>query len=450
MPQPTITVLDHLPPEEIAMLQALYSRSAAPVAAHLARLTAERSGRFMAAHYVGYNHKSIADCGTTTMFLEGVSLLAAKAIQDWPLYSGQETSTRYIDMAQQPIVDPVGTRASQAILDTWMDFYVRHQARVQDHVRATHPKTADDDPKKYDGAVKARAFDILRGFLPAGITTQLSWHSNLRQAGDHLVGLAHHPAGEVRGLAAALRGALGAKYPDSGLAMSLPTVSGEAAAGQDAARGAWEVETAQAVAYLEPRYRMRGLTHTLNVRFCLEPFAKILQTRPRGCVLPHVLSELGQLTYSFLMDFGSFRDLQRHRNGVCRMPLLTTNHGFESWYLDQIDPVLRDQAEALVRLQALAIRDLPADAVDKQYLTALGFRVAGSVTYGLPAMVYVMELRSGKTVHPTLRRHILQMVEEFRIAFPGGCVALHADTDPDDWTVRRGGQTIVRRDGAVL
>ena len=72
VPAPVITILDHLPPEEIAMLQALYSRSAAPVATHLARMSQERSGKFMSTFYVNYNHKSIADCGTTTLFLEGV------------------------------------------------------------------------------------------------------------------------------------------------------------------------------------------------------------------------------------------------------------------------------------------------------------------------------------------------------------------------------------------
>lgn len=455
---PLVTVLDNLSPEEVAMLQALYSRSALPVAVHLARMTAEKSGRFMSGHYVGYNHKSIADCGTTTMFIEGVSLLAAKAIQDWPLYSGQETSTRFIDMAQLDetvavgkIVDPINTPVSRSIIDNWMDFYTRHQARVQDHVRTTHPMKADDDAKKYETAVKARGFDILRGFLPAGLTTQLSWHSNLRQAGDHLIGLAHHPSGEIRALARTLRGALGAKYPDSGFALNLPTVSGEAAAGRAVERAFWEEETAHAFSYLLPRYGTDGLRHNFYpadlARLKHGKIAEMLRTRPQGCVLPHFLSELGQITCVFHMDFGSFRDLQRHRNGVCRMPMLTTEHGFEPWYLDQLDADVRAEAEALVRHQTLAIEALDADAVDKQYLTALGFRVAGSVTYGLPAMVYILELRSGKTIHPTLRRFVLRTVAEFRQEFP---VPIHADMDPDDWTVRRGGQTITRRDGGAL
>ena len=65
------------------------------------------------------------------------------------------------------------------------------------------------------------------------------------------------------------------------------------------------------------------------------------------------------------------------------------------------------------------------------------------MTYALPATVYVMELRSTKTVHPTLRRRIHEAIRSFKEELPE--VTLHVDTDPDDWDVRRGNQTIVAR-----
>src|SRR3990172_488793 len=96
-----IRIVDDLNPEDVAMLQALYSRSAESVDVHLEKVKQSGSGKFMASYYVGYGHKSIADTGSTTLFIEDVSLLAAKAVQDWPLYNGQETSTRYIDMSRR-------------------------------------------------------------------------------------------------------------------------------------------------------------------------------------------------------------------------------------------------------------------------------------------------------------------------------------------------------------
>jgi hypothetical protein len=55
----------------------------------------------------------------------------------------------------------------------------------------------------------------------------------------------------------------------------------------------------------------------------------------------------------------------------------------------------------------------------------------------------VMELRSGKHIHPSLRRKVQWMIREFKAQYPN--VSLHVDTDLDDWTVRRGSQTITEK-----
>jgi thymidylate synthase ThyX len=444
-------VVDDLPPEDNAMLQALYSRSAESAEVHLEKVRASGSGKFMQSYYVNYSHKSIADCGSTTVFLEGVSLLAAKAVQDWPLYCGQETSTRYINMSAQRIVDPIGTDRSRAILNRWMSFYTSSQSQVEALVRARYPMTEKDRtrseeekakgrPSSYEGAVKARVFDSLRGFLPAGITTQLSWHTNLRQAGDHLVGLSHHPSYEIREMATTLREMLAKQYTSSGLNESLPSVSGVSKSEGQQAREAWDAKVAAECTYLDSD---GDVFHSTVSAAGIARYSDIIAMRPRGSVLPHFLSDLGQITFRFPLDFGSFRDIQRHRNGVCRMPLLTTDHGFEQWYLDQLDPDLTQRAVHLLAEQVSEIEAITQDPVIRQYYTALGFRVPCVVTYALPAAVYVMEIRSAKTVHPTLRKAVHGMIASFKEAHPN--VPLHVDMDSDDWDVRRGAQTIVAK-----
>jgi thymidylate synthase ThyX len=101
-----VIILDTFPPEDIAMLQALYSRDPRTVRTHLDRVREAGPGKFMEKFYVGYGHKSIGDCGSTTLFIEGVSMLGAKAIQDWPLYNGQESSTRYLDFSKNEHCTP--------------------------------------------------------------------------------------------------------------------------------------------------------------------------------------------------------------------------------------------------------------------------------------------------------------------------------------------------------
>lgn len=443
-----LRLVDHLRPEDVAMLQALYSRSAESVDEHLKRVQIAGSGKFMSTYYVGYGHKSIADCGSTTLFVEDVSLLAAKAIQDWPLYSGQETSTRYIDMSKQRIHDPINNLGSAAIITRWMSFYTSKQERVTAHVKSQFPRREGEDEGAYERAVKARTFDILRAFLPAGITTQLSWHTNLRQAGDHLAWLVQHPAQEMREIARAMRELLAHEYPSSGAGMSLPMVAGVRSTEWTNERLSWMAEAAGEWTYTEiaddiessPTVMFDGMNIDVPRKY-----ERLVATRPRGCMLPHFMTDLGQAKFEFGLDFGSFRDLQRHRNGVVRMPLLNTDWGFEPWYLEQLDDETRTEAEALIVLQTDHIRNLfavggPATEVEKQYVTALGYRVPCVVMMSLPALLYFLELRTQKTVHPTLRARTLKMASRFKKTYPN--VALHADFDADDWTVRRGEQTI--------
>ena len=445
-----LSIVDDVSPEDVAMMQALYSRSPESSSVHLEKVRKSGSGKFMSSYYVGYGHKSIADCGSTTVFIENVSLLAAKAIQDWPLYCGQETSTRFINMAERDIIDPVGSSESKLILSNWMGFYTKNQTRVADTVRFRHPIREGEDPKVYEKAVGARVFDIMRGFLPAGITTQLSWHSNLRQAADHLVGLMNHPSLEIANLAANISSLLHNKYPSSGFMAHVAGVSG--IGGENAAtRAAWDKEVAK-YAYAPPIYPFpKSRTHDIDYNKVLLTVvgsvfdesrwhSNIINSRPKGCVLPHFMTDFGQLSWSFFLDFGSFRDIQRHRNGVCRMPLLTTQHGFEPWYLEQLDDDLHDEANQLLNEQELRIEEVTKDPVLRQYYTALGYRVQTDVTYGLPAAIYVMEIRSGKSVHPTLRKKVHGMIKTFQDRLPH--IKLHVDLDPSDWDVRRGTQTI--------
>ena len=144
-----------------------------------------------------------------------MSELCAKALQDHPLYSGQQTSSRYIDFSTQPVLDPLRTPETRAIVDHWMDFYTASMPVLTSHLKNRLPREPGTSERTYETAISARSFDILRGFLPAGVTTQLSWHTNLRQARDHLRRLATHPLAEVREVAQNVHGELKKQYPHS-------------------------------------------------------------------------------------------------------------------------------------------------------------------------------------------------------------------------------------------
>lgn len=426
-----IFIYDEFSPEDTAMMQALYSRSPLSVVQHADKVKQTGSGKFMEQFYVGYGHLSIADCGSTTIFLEGVSLLADKAIQDWPLYSGQETSTRYIDMSKQAIIDPVGSSASKKILDRWMNFYIDNQREEIAHLKNIFPTKKGENEMTYDKAIKARCFDSLRAFLPAGITTQLSWHTNLRQAWDKLCVLRYNPLEEVRELARKILKNLKEKYPNSFSHNH-----------HQESENYRQYATEKHNFFNPPKYADFSCRTNINKKE-LSAFNDLISKRPPKTNLPHFLSGLGNIQFNFLLDFGSFRDIQRHRNGVCRMPLLTVKKGFNSWYLEQLPSDLRVKAEKLIKEQIPAINRLKTTLENTQYYISLGFNVACQVTYGLPASAYVVELRSGKAVHPTLRKIAHKMHHALKEEFPK--LALHCDLDLDDWDVRRGLHDIIKK-----
>ena len=414
--------------EAEAMLQALHSRSLGGIDHHLKVLEEKGAGNFMASFYVGYGHKSIGDCGTTTIFIENVSMLAAKAIQDWPLYSGQEASTRYIDFKHQPFLNSSGTKAGETILEKWRSFYVQNTPLVIEKLKRDHPIEEGQSAKVYEKAIKARAFDIMRSFLPAGATTKLAWHTNLRQAADKLMYLRHHPLQEVREIAETIEEALRDAHPHS---FGHKRYEHTEAYNRSFMQHDYYYHNPQS-----PQFTVEGIEH---VAIDTVPPEIFLQ-RPEKTELPKFLDSLGNITFRFLLDFGSFRDIQRHRAVTQRMPLLTDEIGFEEWYLEQLPETVREEALQLIQAQKDALHAMQLSKEEKQYYLPMGYKISNKLTGGLSSLVYLVELRSTRFVHPTLVKVALQMAETLKEHFPQ--LTLHIDETPHQFDIKRGKQDI--------
>lgn len=435
-----IYIHDKFDPEALAMMQALYSRSTESVENHVQKVQQTGSAKFMESYYVGYGHSSIGDCGTTTLFLEGVSILAAKAIQDNPLYSGQETSTRYIDFSKQTLFDPVNTDESIEILRSWINFYIRATEKIRCYLKEKFPLQENQHEAIWEKAINARSFDILRGYIPAGATTQLSWSTNLRQAREKLSVLRFHPLKEVQDLANDTFKQLRLKYPSS---FSHEKNSGE-----------------------EKYYKRFSLEHnysnyqdhidsddvflyesTINNSLLEREEYEVISSRPKGVRLPRYLTRYGRYVCKFLLDYGSYRDLQRHRNGLCRIPILTADREFNSWYINQLPEVLKKEACGLIARQYGKISELKKkhklSEIELQYYLPMGANILCELVYDLPEMVYVAELRSSITVHPTLRKIAQKMHKALVTNHPS--LILYTDTSEDKFDIRRGKQDILQK-----
>lgn len=454
--------------EDNAMLQALYSRSSKSVTEHLDKLKATGSGKFMEQYYIGYGHASVGDLGTTTVYFEGVSMLAAKALQDNQLYNGQECSSRYIDFSNVEFrgghIAPDGVVASMQ--EKLRAFYVKYMEPTKDWLKVKHPRLDGENEDKYNKAIAARAFDVMRGFLPCGATTNVAWMGTLRNMKERLELLMHHPLHEVSTTASWAYRELHSKYPHS-FEIGYVDATGSiveryfredlrAYEGNEL----YEHLSRHDQFYSEVRTKRDDDTESDAYIMAIEASTEAhidgladspadmwatATGHPKGYRPPrHSGAEYGQVDAWGLLDFGSFRDLQRHRGGYCSMPCVDPLDGFHSWYLTNLPiEAVVDAGALLDEIKALDSKLIAANPtaeqrIANQYFMPMGCLVQFNLKYSVSQAVYVAELRSGQTVHPTLRP-IAQSMAKYLTDFG---VVVRYDDRPDVWSTRRGGQDI--------
>lgn len=378
--------------ENEAMLQALHSRSIGWIKSHLEVLEEKGSDKFMSSFYVWYGHKSIWDCGSMTIFIEWVSMLAAKAIQDSKLYNWQEASTRYIDFSEQEMINIAWNNLWKEILEKQRSFYLDILTPIEENLKNIFPKWEDESESLYNKAIKAKAFDVARWFLPAWTSTNLAWHNNLRQIADKIVYLRNHPLEEIRNIAETLQEALNLKYPNS----------------------FWHKkyeDTEKYINTISNNYYFHN-KNTSDFSVIKDDIDKnailknidIYNSRPNWKTeLPVWLNNDWSLKIEFKLDFWSFRDLQRHRAINQRMPLLTNELWFNEWYFEQLPLDLVEKAKNHLSEINKMISELNLSKEDSQYYIPMWYNISNEISWTLPSIIYMIELRSTQYVHPTLR-----------------------------------------------
>jgi thymidylate synthase ThyX len=433
-----IFVVDNLHAEDLAMLQALYSRSDKSVTEHLKKVEETGSGQFMERYYLGYGHQSIAQCGSTTLFFENISLLAAKAIEDSLLFNGQECSTRYLNFSKRDIYKPIEIDESNIIINIWMEFYNEYLPIIIEHLKTEYINLDRENETIYNKAIESRAFDIMRGFLPCGITTNVSLHTTLNHAYNHLSALKYHPLNEVNELANDAWEKLFEKYPHSFKSVFIRE------------QEEYLAQITNATTYsecYEDENTEFDIYSSISNDLLVEALGNHLENRPKGSLLPKALRFYGEIRAEFTLDFGSYRDYQRHRSITTYSPLINGSQGFNNWYINQFPFEKRADVNALIAEQFARINILKErNQITKenlQYYYPLGTNIrVGSVGY-LNNFVYIAELRSQKTVHPTLRKIAIKIGKFIQENFPS--LKLYVDFDKEDFVVKRGNQDIIEK-----
>lgn len=222
-----------LTPELLAATGARYSRSDDGLEAILAKIDPDNPDKSVDSIFkmVDYGHQSIADMAPVALFMDGVSVFLAYLIWSLcPLAGGQESSTRYIRMGAEGLVDAQTLGIPDDLRGEWEqamgDAFVAYEKAVAfwegiadanpDITRI--PRRLLDDPSDKAKRTVARmrrnyAFDRARYFLPVAAKTNVMMVQSARAWVTLCQHLLSHPLPEARKLGEQVRDELALVAP---------------------------------------------------------------------------------------------------------------------------------------------------------------------------------------------------------------------------------------------
>lgn len=491
-----VFVLKNLPEEVIAVLFAYYSRSRGDLRSNLLRLlrdqdlavsagaaddvedeqdlvlARQKAREFHEKWVVGYGHASVAEHAVAHVAIEDVSIVASKVIEDTRLAAFTEKSTRYVPFprAYYPCPELTGEAGEvyRAAVEHLFDVYEELLPQVTERVKATADRGAFKTEAGFHNSCQAQACDALRYLLPAATHTNIGMTANARTL-EHLISkMLSHPQLEVRETGERIREHATRiiptliKYarPVDYLRETPPALRSLAdeflteapRPSPDPVRlveGPGDAETRLAAAILyeftsqpfsQVLERVRSLSQAEQRRVVEEYLArrKRYGTEEHGYTDPPLRSlEHLYFTFDVLVDYGAYRDIQRHRMATQTTQRLTCEHGYDLPELLE-ECGFRSRFEAAMEQAASAYQRLAGEHPEEaQYVVPLAYRKRVLFTWNLRALHHFISLRSARQGHISYRRIAWAVYEELARAEP--YLAEFIRVDRQDYAMARPG-----------
>ncbi len=412
-----------LPPAVQATVLAKYSRSPLSAREIVSSVTPEEAEAFQEKWGVTYGHSSVAELATMPYCFEGVSIVASKFLERYQRPGYSEKSTRYQVFSEESFVQPAG--ASERLRKVAARLYSTYKALekpVTEYV-AQLVGGAPIAELVTKSTVKARAFDNLRYLLPAGTGTKLAAVVNARDARYMMSDLLGSQLPELRAIGAKMMGAASAFAPVFAMgakpnSFELP-IRSLGPIPQDATPGTW---------WVRERRGGRASSWDISQQFWRDVHDRYGMTSAEFDVymaargnnpVPDIFKTV-PISFDIMMDYGAYRDLQRHRRCEQYPEVLSPKYGyivpddiagsiFEATYREAMD-YARSECLAM-----LAEGDAPELV---QYGIALGFLHRSIFQMDLKEHYYITELRTQPQGHISYRRVAWEMAEVGREVYP--------------------------------
>lgn len=478
-----IYTLEGLEPEVKAVCFAKCSRSPESFDQIAKDLTAEKSAEFHEKWVVGYGHASVAEHAVLSIAFENISILATKTLEDNRLASYTEKSSRYQIFNKNTYLKPAKIMKSEfaelyeKTADFLFEIYEKLIPPITQFIKSREPKDEKTTEKTYESIIKAKVCDNVRYLLPTAALTNLGMTVNARELDWAITKLLSHPLDEMREIGAELKNVA---------AGVTPTLEKFAAPNQYLMETEKELKNLSRWVFEDDRpeqgektlYELNGFRlaeKNGNVKIVdydrdaenklitallyggsslpynqlkaktdkMPPSIKELvidQSLKRRGQYDRPLRELEHIYYTFdiLMDYGAFRDIQRHRMATQTNQAVTTVHGYSlpgDIVAAGCEEDFRVAMNAASEAYAKIYEKFPEEA---QYVVPLAFRKRTLFTWNLRELHHFISLRSGKKGHISYRRIAQECWREIEKIHP--LLAKYIRVDMSDETASTAGQ----------
>jgi thymidylate synthase ThyX len=309
------------------------------------------------------------------------------------------------------------------------------------HLAPTVERTEGMSERLWETRVRAAACDALRYLLPTATQTNLGWTANARVLEHAISKLRSHTLEEMRAIGESLREVATERVPTllryadpSDFLERTPALMRDHA--QAISESAplddqWDVQLVHFDHDAEERVVAALLYEHIRTSY-EETLRRVRAMSPeeRGHVLDDAIRHRGKhdqvgrawetTTYTFdtLMDYGAFRDLQRHRLATQINQAISASHGYltppeiASGGFEEEYRRLMDQARGVHDAMA---EDLPGEA---PYAVPLAYRKRTLFTMNLRELHHMIQLRTGPQGHVSYRLLANRLLEEIRRVHP--------------------------------
>jgi thymidylate synthase ThyX len=483
-----IYALKNLPEEVVAVLFAYYSRSRESLRRNLLKLIQERdvdldarlkvssleagelttaqekARQFHEKWVVGYGHASVAEHAVVHLAIEDVSIIATKIIEDTRLASYTEKSTRYVlfdgeKFCRVPRLmhSPHATLYENTVRFL-LDTYVALVPWVVDSIKSRVPRRTAQGERAYETACQAKAYDLLRYLLPTATLTNLGLTINARALEHLLTKLLSDPLEEVRDIGAMMKHEAEKVVPTllkyaNHNAYLAETAQAMRQLGQDVLAKDGSLETPAVTLVRFPVDAEEQLAAAILYGYTGTPWLQIvervgkLSAEARARIIdaylvrrgPHdqPLRALEHLYYTFdiVLDYGAYRDIQRHRMATQTRQSLSTRYGY-SVPDDIVAYGLGDAFRTCMQRAADAYdRIAEGYPLEAQYVLPLAYRTRVLFTWNLRELFHFIQLRSAKQGHFSYRRIAQQVYAEIERVHPA--LARYIRVDQADYQLGR-------------